>query len=162
MFRRLTLTTLTGLVLLPASNVARGGPNTADLKFKAHHIFVAAADSGAVVEFDENGVFVRSLKPPALASPREVRFGPDGLLYVLSDNGYVLALNILGTVTKTLPVGPGVPTSMAFGAEGHLFVGTDLNRVLEYDLELGQQYLVKTYTTHGVPFGLAFGAHGHL
>lgn len=93
-------------------------------EFEANHMFVSCIGNDSIVEFDEDGDFVRTISPEGLDQPRSIAFGPNGRMYVSSfDTNEVFEILPNGTISrKILLSGMFGPNTVAFGPRGHLFV----------------------------------------
>ncbi len=160
--RPLSLAPVLAAALSSFLSPARAAPLSDAPPFPPHHLFVAGAFSNNVVEFDENGAFVRELTPAELISPRSLAFGPDGGLYVLSLDNKVLVLDSTGAAVREFPIGVGQPNEIVFGPQGHLLVGTDSQVVQEYDVSGPTSKFVRHFDTDDAVRGLAIGPNGHL
>lgn len=94
-------------------------------EFAENHLFVGCVNNHAILEFDQNLAFVRSIFPPGLKKPRSLAFGPNGMLYATSfDTQEVFEIRADGTVSRAIKLTGGTvgPNALAFGPQGHLFV----------------------------------------
>jgi sugar lactone lactonase YvrE len=92
-------------------------------------VYVASAGNDLVQRYNEaTGAYLGAVSSTALASPKDVKIGLDGLLYVLSSgNLRILRFTTGGTyVDDYVPAGSGGmtnnPTRMNFGPDGDLYV----------------------------------------
>jgi hypothetical protein len=96
-------------------------------------LYVASSGSNQVLKYNgQTGAFVGVEARGGLSSPRDVKFGPDGLLYVLSNgNNRILRYTEGGTyVDDYVPAGSGGmvnPQYMTFGPNGDLYVSSTGN-----------------------------------
>jgi sugar lactone lactonase YvrE len=92
------------------------------------YLYVASTGSNQVLKYNaRTGAYVGVAASAGVSNPTDVKFGPDGLLYVLSSaNNRILRYTANGTyVDDYVPAGSGGminPTRMAFGPNGDLYV----------------------------------------
>jgi DNA-binding beta-propeller fold protein YncE len=92
-------------------------------------LYVASQGSNQVLKYNaQTGAFVGVAASAGLSAPRDVKFGSDGLMYVLSyGNNCITRYNANGVyVDDYVPAGSGGlinATRMAFGPDGDLYVG---------------------------------------
>lgn len=93
-------------------------------EFTANHLFVSCHNSKTIVEFDQNGQFVRNIVPPGIDSPQSLAFGANGLLYATSfATNEVFEIRPDGSVANKIPLGANVgPNAVRVGPEGMLYV----------------------------------------
>ncbi len=98
-------------------------------QFKANHMFISCSNNGNIVEFDENGQFVRSFAPPGLNQPQSLAFGANGLLYVTSfSTNELFEILPSGLVSNKFSLGPNVgPNAVRVGPEGLLYINGSLD-----------------------------------
>jgi len=157
------------------AGIAFGGPNN-DL-----YVGSGTPDVGTggnqVLRYDgRTGAFKGAVDPGnagGLADPEGLRFGPDGLLYVLSsDAGEVLRYDPATNRFKDKFVahaGSGNlldPTDLVFGAEGDLYVSSaETTEVKRYDGKTGAfkgNFVAAGAGGLNEAEGLAFGPNGNL
>ena len=170
------LRTLGGVSLTLFLLVGIGGAQPAPIMDR---VLIGSADTNRVFRYDGTTVpsSVDALVIPqnlGLAGPRGLIFGPDGNLYVASqDTNEVRRYNATGTLIDTfVPKGSGGltgPTSLDFGPDNHLYVGSGgANEVLRYDgatgvfidIFVGDDPATPTINEAGslqVPRGIVFG-----
>jgi len=136
------------------------------------NFLVTSSGDDRIVEFDNNGSYVRDLVPSGsggLSYPTGLTFGPDGHLYV-SSNATHSVLKYDGQTGDYLgeAVGPGVggllhPYDLLFGPNGNMFVSSDgTDSILEYDGQTGLFVRGLSGGTLNGPRGLALKSDGHL
>ncbi len=132
---------------------------------------------GQVLKYDGvTGDFIMEIGGPSgstsIAFPRGIDFGPDGNLYVASQNsGEVLRLdpNTGGLIDIFVPAGTGglgQPTGIVFGPDGHLYVADRTSAsVRKFDGNTGaSQGEFVTGGSGGLafPIGITFGPDGNF
>lgn len=131
-------------------------------------LYVSTHDDGEIVRFDLNsgallGTFV-SAGAGGLGTPSDFEFGPDGNLYVPSNNGAVLRFNgATGAFIDVFATGLFLPQDLAFGPNGDLFVtsaGNDLVR--QYDGVTGALVRTISHASMDGPHGITFGPDQRL
>lgn len=100
--------------------------------FEPNHMFISCHNSKNIVEFDENGAFVRAITPTGLDSPQSLAFGPNGLLYVTSfATNQLFEIQPNGTVSNKHFLGNNVgPNAVRVGPEGFLYVNGQTDKKL--------------------------------
>jgi DNA-binding beta-propeller fold protein YncE len=102
------------------------------------YLYVASSGSNQILKYSATtGAYVGVAASAGLSSPQDVKFGSDGLMYVLSSgNSRILRFNAGGTyVDDYVPAGSGGMLNMirmAFGPDGDLYVtaqGTSQNQI---------------------------------
>lgn len=151
------------LALVPALLLA---PSTAGQGFAPGHIFVTTQNGDGVLEFDEQGAFVRLLgEAVGIGSPTRLAFGPDGLLYV-GDQGAdrVWVLDAAGAKVRELVHAElEAAVGIAFGPGGNVFVASASNdRVVEFEPDGSFVRSLGVGTGLDLPAALCFGPDGHL
>jgi DNA-binding beta-propeller fold protein YncE len=106
------------------------------------YLYVASSGSNQVLKYNgQTGAFVGVAASGGLSSPTDVKFGPDGLLYVVSmGNNRILRYTEGGTyVDDYVPAGSGGmvrPHYMTFGPNGDLYVSSNGNaQILQFGTE---------------------------
>ena len=75
---------------------------------------MASSGTNQILKYNEaTGAYLGAVSSPALSGPKDVKFGPDGLLYVLSSgNNRILRFTTSGTyVDDYVPAGSGGMTT---------------------------------------------------
>ena len=105
--------------------------------------------------------------PNGIISPLEAIVGPDGNVYVSGlGSGNVLRYNTAGTFLGVFATGGTKASGLAFGRDGHLYVGDEtLKTVRRYNKTTGA--FIDNFVTAGLgglnqPHGLKFGPDGNL
>jgi DNA-binding beta-propeller fold protein YncE len=122
------------------------------------YLYVASAGSNQVLKYNgQTGAFVGVAASAGLSSPQDVKFGSDGLLYVLNyGNNRILRYTEGGAyVDDYVPAGSGGmadPYFMAFGPTGDLYVTTTGNdQVLQFGTESEALFTVTNTTPSTLP-----------
>lgn len=144
-------------------------------------LLVSSGDTAAdsrVLRYSDSGAFLSTFIAPGngLLAPRDMIFGADNNLYMVSNNSSVLRYNgITGTfIDAFVPVGSGgltLPSSLTFGPDGLLYVasfgtqGFANGAVLSYNALTGA--LVNAFVEPGSgglvnPTALLFAPDGNL
>jgi len=150
---------LTGCLALAAAR-----PLVAE-EFPANKLFVCSSEHDRVLVFAENAEAQPSVGAHSLlVEPSSLLFGPDGLLYVLSEASGEVLVFAADSAEPTLRFGPGsglgLPRGLALLPDGSLAVGdASSGRVMRFTR---QGDLLASYDVSGTPSGLACSADGHL
>ncbi len=109
-------------------------PNELQFDSSNTYLYVVNYASNQILKYDaHSGAFVGVAASTGLSSPRSMKFGSDGLMYVLSSgNSRIMRFNLNGTYKDDyVPVGSGGWVNnawhMAFGPDGDLYVTTGSN-----------------------------------
>jgi len=98
------------------------------ITFDPSETYMYVTSGNQVLKYNaQTGAYVGVAASAGLSNPTDVKFGPDGLLYVLSSgNNRILRYTATGTyVDDYVPAGSGgmlTPDAMAFGPDGDLYV----------------------------------------
>src|SRR5262249_1210780 len=104
------------------------GPQGIAFDATQSYVYVASSNTNQVLKYNaQTGSYVGVAASSGLSSPQDVKFGADGLMYVLSmTNNRILRFNAGGTyVDDYVPAGSGGmvnPYRMTFGPDGDLYV----------------------------------------
>ncbi len=135
------------------------------------NLYVSSKTDGNVLRFDGRTgafleVFVTSGPASAAIAPDGITFGPDGDLYVVDDiSGNVLRYDgTTGAFLGVFAVGsPGAGGDLVFGTNGHLYVDSNSNNLIEeFDSTGAFVRSLGSGTNLTNPTGLAFGPDGLL
>jgi WD40 repeat protein len=126
-----------------------------------------ATEGGAVYQFTD--VFVAP-DGYGLAASRDIRFGPDGNVYVASHDNDVVKVFEGGTgrFLRDLSTPGGEldgPWALSFGSDGRLYVsGRYSHNIVRFDINSGAYDVFVGTGTGGLslPWGIAFGPDGNL
>jgi len=127
-----------------------------------NYLYVASTGSNQVLKYNaQTGAFVGVTASTGLSSPKGVKFGPDGLMYVASaNNNRILRFTESGTyVDDYVPAGSGGMSQLsrlAFGPDGDLYVsvgglGADPSRIYRFGPESEALYSVTSTTASTLP-----------
>jgi hypothetical protein len=134
------------------------------------YLYVASSGTNQILKYNaQTGAYVGVAAASGLSSPQDVKFGPDGLLYVLSaGNNRIERFNTSGTyVDDYVPAGSGdmvSPYRMAFGLDGDLYVSTgnpftttaSSNKILRFGAESEAIFTVSVSTPSSLPVSVDF------
>jgi len=139
----------------------------------ARDLLVASGDTDSILRFDGDtgeakGVFV-SAGSGGLIDPLSPTFGPDGNLYVISnDSSDIRVLKYSGTsgafLSTFIDIGPGAASDIQFGPDGNLYLATiSTFGVLRYHGTTGA-FLGVAASGNGIrrASGIDFGSDGLL
>lgn len=136
-----------------------------------HRLLVSGYFSNNVHVYDAcTGAFLRLLDSAnRLAGPQAIRVGPDGLLYVVAEQGLAIhkyrpdTLDYAGLFANTPPMGP---LSIDFAPDGTAYVaGYDSNDVKKFDSKgtlIGAAFPAGASGINGPEIGSMFGPDGNL
>lgn len=130
------------------------GPTPGAAKTSDGHILIFTRDEHALLEFAEDGTFVRELAPGQFMTPHGLRVGPGGAIWV-TDIGHQLVLKLDRAGRKQMVLGirgnAGLaidtlglwsplfdkPTDVAFDSDGNIYVsdGYGNSRVVKYSAD---------------------------
>jgi DNA-binding beta-propeller fold protein YncE len=134
------------------------------------YLYVSSSGTNQVLKYNaRTGVYVGVAAASGLSSPQDVKFGPDGLVYVVSaGNNRIERFNTGGTyVDDYVPAGSGgmvSPYRMAFGPDGDLYVSTgnpftttaSSNKILRFGTESEAVFTVTVSTPSSLPVNVDF------
>ncbi len=151
-----------GTFIAPGSG-GLSGPRSLTFDPTGSYLYISSSGSNQILKYNaQNGAYVGVAASAGIASPQDVKFGPDGLMYVLSaGNNRILRFAANGTyVDDYVPAGSGgmvFPLRMAFGPDGDLYVtafGTSQNiisRILRFGTENEAIFTVSNTTPSTLP-----------
>jgi sugar lactone lactonase YvrE len=124
------------------------------------YLYVASTGSSQVLKYNaQTGAFVGVAASDGVSAPKDVLFGSDGLMYVLSSgNNRILRFTTGGTyVDDYVPAGSGGMANihrMAFGPDGDLYVAA-LNptpaQIMRFGTENEEVFTVTNTTASSLP-----------
>jgi len=123
-------------------------------------LYVASTGSNRVLKYNaQTGAYVGVGASTGLASPKGVKFGPDGLMYVASaDNNRILRFNANGTyVDDYVPAGSGGMAQLSrliFGPDGDVYVSVSeprANQIYWFGTESEALFTVTISTPSSLP-----------
>jgi uncharacterized protein (TIGR03437 family) len=136
------------------------------IAFQRGDLFLASESLNQVLEYSLSGTLLRIFaNDPAISSPREILFGPDGNLYMsIVSNGpstnAVLQFNgTSGKLTRTYAGTPlNYPRGLAFGPDGNLYVANaDGNNIVRFNGTTGAYIdIFSKGGSSNFPTGVAF------
>jgi DNA-binding beta-propeller fold protein YncE len=122
---------------IAAGSGGMNGPRSVTFDPTGSYLDVTSSGSNQVLQYNaQTGAFVGVAASAGLSDPIDAKFGPDGLLYVLSNgNNRILRYAANGAyVDDYVPAGSGGMVQarhMAFGPDGDLYVAA-LNQILRF------------------------------
>jgi sugar lactone lactonase YvrE len=126
-------------------------------------LYVTSEGSNQVLKYNaQNGAFLGVGASTGLSSPDDVKFGPDGLMYVSSGgNNRIIRFTAAGAyVDDYVPAGSGGmdrPYRMAFGPDGDLYVSAlDSSQILRFGTEPEAVFTVSLSTPSNLPVTVTF------
>jgi sugar lactone lactonase YvrE len=127
------------------------------------YLYVASSSTNQVLKYNAHtGAYVGVAASAGLATPKDVKFGADGLLCVISaSNNRIMRFNASGVyVDDLVPAGSGGminPYRMAFGPDGDLYVTTLGNdSIFRFGTESEAFFSVAISTSCPVPLTVNF------
>lgn len=146
---------------------------TVEVLFRNGYLYALGNDHHNCVVFDDtSGTFVKEFGDPIMRYPHDMVFGPDGLLYVTTEQttqGLVQVWDVRDYQLVDWFAPPGaisLATGIAFGPDGHVYVCDWYDaEILRYD---GQTHeLIDVFVPSGSgglsgPSSLAFRPDGYL
>jgi DNA-binding beta-propeller fold protein YncE len=136
------------------------------------YLYVASTGSSQILKYNaQTGAFVGVGASEGLSSPKSVKFGSDGLMYVASaNNNRVMRFTASGTyVDDYVPAGSGgmsILSRLAFGPNGDLYVsvggaGADASRIYWFGTENEAVFTASLSAPFAVPVTVNYAtAHG--
>jgi sugar lactone lactonase YvrE len=122
------------------------------------YLYVASAGSAQVLKYNAStGAYVGVAVSAGVSRPRDITFGSDGLLYVLSSgNNRILRYTESGTyVDDYVPAGSGGMSNvygMAFGPDGDLYVtSVTPSQIMRFGTEKEAVFTVTNTTPSTIP-----------
>jgi DNA-binding beta-propeller fold protein YncE len=124
------------------------------------YLYVASTGSNQVLKYNaQTGAFVGVAASAGVSGPKDVKFGSDGLMYVLSSgNNRILRFTTSGTyVDDYVPAGGGGMANihrMAFGPDGDLYVaalGSTPAQIMRFGTENDEVFTVTSTTASSLP-----------
>jgi DNA-binding beta-propeller fold protein YncE len=119
---------------IAAGSGGLSGPRDLTFDPGQNYLYVASTGTNQILKYNaQTGAFVGVAASAGLSGPGDIKFGPDGLLYVLSaDNNRILRYTASGVyVDDYAPAGGLGMTAlfahMAFGPDGDLYVAPGTN-----------------------------------
>jgi sugar lactone lactonase YvrE len=129
------------------------------------YLYVASTGSNQVLKYNaQTGAFVGVAASAGVLGPKDVKFGSDGLMYVLSaGNNRILRFTTSGTyVDDYVPAGSGGMANihrMAFGPDGDLYVAA-LNptpaQIMRFGTENEALFTVSSTTASTLPLTVSY------
>ena len=123
------------------------------------YLYVASTGSNQVLKYNaQTGAFVGVAASEGVSGPKDVKFGSDGLMYILSaGNNRILRFTTGGTyVDDYVPGGSGGMTNihrMTFGPDGDLYVASATNpgQIMRFGTENEAIFTVTNTTASTLP-----------
>jgi streptogramin lyase len=127
------------------------------------YLDVVSSGSNQVLKYSaQTGAFVGVAASAGLSNPSDAKFGPDGLLYVLSSgNKRILRYTANGTyVDDYVPAGSGGmanASQMAFGPDGDLYVAAPApSQIMRFGTENEALFTVTNTTPSTLPLTVSY------